>query len=91
MEMMRMMKKLEAAGDIDVRNTKYGYVVTINDFDGFDDDWNEVDREFVLPDLLDKLLDMLASEAYEIAEDGLCKIYRFEDFYVRVEYESYDI
>ena len=89
--MMDMMKKLEAAGDIDVMGVKYGYVVTINDFDGFDDDWNEVDREFKLPDLLDEFLDMLASEAAEVAEDGLYKIYRFEDFFVRVGYESFDI
>ena len=44
MDMMKMMKKLEAAGDIDVMGVKYGYVVTINDFDGFDDSidfiWN---------------------------------------------------
>lgn len=90
MDIMRMMKELEVAGDIDVMPMKYGYAVTINDFGGFNKDWLEIDRVFKLPDLLDEFLSKLETEALEAGGDYY-KTYRFENFFIRVGYVSYDI
>ena len=64
--------------------------LTINDFDGFDEDWNEMYREFVDEDLVDEVLEWLEENADYIDGD-LYRSYYFGEICVEVGYTSFDI
>ena len=60
--------------------------LTINDFDGFDEDWNEIDREFVDEDLVDEVLEWLEKNADYVDRD-FYHYYYFGEIVVEVEFE----
>lgn len=64
--------------------------LTINDFEGFDEDWNEVDREFVDEDAVDEVLEWLEQNADRV-EGDFYKYYYFGDIEVCVGATSFDI
>ena len=64
--------------------------LTIEDFDGFDDDWCEIDREFEDPKAVDEVLDWLEENADRVVDDYYTEYY-FDDVEVIVGYSSYDI
>ena len=64
--------------------------LTIDDFEGFDDDWNEVDREFVDEDTLDEVLDWLEENA-DCVDGDFYRYYHFGKIVVIVGYTSFDI
>ena len=64
--------------------------VTIEDFEGFDDDWSEVDREYDDEEAVDAFLEMLEAECSS-QEGDFYVVYHFEDFDVRLGYASFDI
>ena len=78
-KMMNMVNAMIKVGDanLDVRNDVY-YVV-INDFEGFDDDWGEVLRDYADEAMVDQFLDWF------YANEGRL------DFAVRVNFMSEDI
>ena len=78
---------LEEDVDVDV----YGGAIhlTVRDFDGFDSDWCEIDREYD-EDGVDQLLEWLEVECESYTEDFYSD-YRFADGVVWFGYESYDI
>ncbi len=88
MDMMNMMKRLEAIGDISVMTIRYGYIITINDCDGFDEYGHKIERKLELPNLLVEFLNKLEGEAREV-EGKYYKTYFFEEFFVCVDYKSY--
>lgn len=64
--------------------------VTIDDWIGFDDDYNEIFRDYTNPAGVDKLLDYL--DKYNLYEKGeLYTIYYMQDCIVEVGYSSFDI
>ena len=63
--------------------------VTIEDFEGFDEDWNEQMVEYD-EDEVDRMERRLAEVANEV-ERGFYDRYYFDDFTVTVGYASYDI
>lgn len=63
--------------------------VTVEDFEGFDDDWCEVMRDYDI-DAVDEVLEALEAHCAEVVDDYYTD-YRFEGFSVRVGYASYDI
>lgn len=64
--------------------------LTINDFEGFDGNWNEVMRDYDNPDAVDALLDWLkANCAFKV--DEFYTTYSFDGFAVRLGYASFDI
>ena len=63
--------------------------LTIEDFDGFDEDWCEQFRDYD-EDAVDALLEWLEEHALSVDGD-FYTYYQFEDFEVRVGYASYDI
>ena len=93
MMMMDMMAKMIQAVDngdayIDFMG---GYVeFTVNDFDGFDADWNEVDHEFKDEALVDEILDFLKN-ACDYCKDDFYRKYYFGDAVVELGFSSYDI
>ena len=64
--------------------------LTINDFEGFDDDWDEVDREFVDEGAVEEVLDWLKENA-DYVDGDYYRYYHFGDIVVIVGYTSFDI
>lgn len=64
--------------------------LTINDFEGFDDDWSEMDREFVDAKAVEEVLDWLEENANSVEGDSY-EYYHFDDIVVEVGYTSFDI
>ena len=64
--------------------------VTLQDFEGFDDDWSEVVSEYYDEDAVEGFLGMLDSEC--ISKTGYYSTtYHFNGFDVELEYASSDI
>lgn len=63
--------------------------VTINDFIGFDDDWNEIYREYneELVDTIEEKIEAAADDAW----GDFYRYYKFEDFIIIWGYASFDI
>ena len=64
--------------------------VDIDDFVGFDDDWNEIFRDYTNPKGLGKLLAYLDKNALNVVDD-LYTTYCLKDCIVKVGYTSFDI
>ena len=72
-----------------IEEEKPELVITIDDFEGFDEDWSEIMREYD-EDAVSALIDWL--EEHCISEDGdLYYEFHFEEFNVQLGYSSYDI
>ena len=54
-----LIEELEKVGDIFVEIEENDIDIDINDFEGFSDDWDEVMRDFVKPELIDELEEFL--------------------------------
>lgn len=67
-----------------------GFDVTLQDFEGFDEDWSEIDREYDDPEAVDAFLEMLDRECVS-HEGDFYVVYHFEGFDVKVGYASFDI
>ena len=73
----------------EIEEEKPELVITIDDFEGFDEDWSEIMREYDI-DAVHDLIDWL--EEHCISEDGdFYSYYYFEEFDVQLGYSSYDI
>ena len=64
--------------------------LTINDFEGFDENWNELDHEFVDEDAVEEVLEWLEENADYIYDD-FYRRYRFGEIVVNIDYTSNDI
>ena len=64
--------------------------LTINDFEGFDGNWNEVMRDYDNPNAVGALLDWLNANC--VSKVGkFYAVYSFDGFAVQVGYASFDI
>ena len=81
----------EMTDDVDyyVRDNGTELVITVEDFEGFDDDWSEVMRDYD-GEAVERLIEWL--EEHCISEEGdLYSYYHFEGFDVQLGYTSFDI
>lgn len=87
-----MLAAIEALGDdADLFDAEdYCLDVTLEDFEGFDDDWNEIMREYDDAEAVDAFLEMLEAECSS-CEGDFYTVYHFEGFDVRLGYASFDI
>lgn len=94
MTIREMMTALEACGDLIVweRATDEGtvYNVTMEDFEGFDDSWKEIMRDYEREDLVDEFLEALDEQALRMEGDFYYDYY-FDGFRIHLGYASYDI
>lgn len=94
MTIREMMTALEDCGDLTVweRTTDEGtvYDVTVEDFEGFDEHWSEVMRDFEREDLVDEFLEALDEQALRVEGDFYYDYY-FDGFRIHLGYASYDI
>ena len=72
------------------RHSDGAYALTLEDFEGFDDDWNEVEREYVNEEAVDALLKWLEANCIE-RKSNLYIHYVFPDFRLTLGYASFDI
>ena len=66
------------------------YSLTFNDFYGFDEEWNELYRDYDNPQAVEELKEWLDENCLE-RKDKLYSRYYFNDFIVTTGYASYDI
>jgi hypothetical protein len=64
--------------------------LTLDDFEGFDDDWSEVEREFVDEEAVDEVLEWLEKNA-DYVDGDFYRYYHFGDIEVQVGYTSFEI
>lgn len=88
-EMMK--KEIEALGE-DATTYTIGTTiyVTLEDFEGFDEDWSEIDREFDDEAAVDYFIEMLESTCIS-CEGDYYRTFHFEGFDVELGYASFDI
>lgn len=87
-EFMEMVKAL--GNDVDTWEDKKGMIhLTVHDFEGFDEDWNEVKSEYE-EDKVEDFLDTLEEEAIEAYGD-FYRYCEFKEFSVKIGFESMDI
>lgn len=64
--------------------------VDFNDFEGFDNDWSEIMRDYDDANAVEAFEKMLRTEALEV-DDDFYTTYYFDGFTVNVGYTSYEI
>ena len=72
-----------------IEGEKSELIITIYDFEGFDEDWSEVMREYDV-NAVHELIDYLEKHCIS-KNNNLYSYYYFEDFDVELGYLSYDI
>ena len=93
MKMEQIIEKLET-----IKTDAYYYVddddneirLTIDDFEGFDEDWSEVERELENHKAVEEVLEWLEENADEV-EGYYYEYYHFGEITVCVGYASFDI
>lgn len=84
-------KVKELGNDADYRELRDGVIqITIDDFLGFNDDYQEEFREYENPQKVEAFKNFLESNCLK-REYGFYKIYHFEDCEVILGYTSFDI
>ena len=64
--------------------------LTIDDFEGFDEDWSEIYRELVDEDAVEEILKWLEENA-DYVDGDFYRYYHFGEIVVEVGYTSFDI
>ena len=64
--------------------------LTIDDFEGFDEHWSEIAREFVDADAVEEVLEWLKENA-DCVDGDFYRYYHFGEIVVEVDYTSFDI
>lgn len=88
----KMLATIKALGD-DVTifdEDDYCLDVTIEDFEGFDKNWEEIDRDLDDPEAVQAFLGMLETECSS-KEGDFYVTYHFDGFDVEIGYASFDI
>ena len=89
-----MVMELLATADADLSVWEYSdgsqISVTVEDFEGFDDDWSEIDRELDDEELVDSIQEQLEASALAVSGD-FYRYYQFDGFVVCWGYASFDI
>ena len=89
-QLMEMLKKLEEVNDILLNTTNNKIEIDFNDFEGFNDEWEEIDRDYVNPELVDEVIAFLNNNCIA-KNDNFYATYYFNNFEVMVGFTSYDI
>lgn len=89
-EMLFMvLTRLETSGDCFFSEEDGCFDVTLCDFEGFDDEWEEVMREYEDEEMVDALFELL--DRAERVEGNFYRTYYFEDCSLELGYTSMDI
>ena len=91
MTYQEVLERVSMVEDVSVYEFSSGERIdlTVEDFDGFDEDWREIFRDYD-EEAVAELLDWLEEHAVEV-EDDFYTVYHFEGFEVHLGFGSYDI
>ena len=90
-KMEKIIEKLETIKtDIEYYVSKNEIEVIINDFEGFSEGYEEIERELEGSEKVEKILEWLEENAEEV-EGEYYHYYHFGDIVVKVGYASFDI
>ena len=89
-QLVSMLRELEKTNDVFFYEDGEDIEFDFNDWDGFDEDYNEIDREYINKELVSKVENFLEMNCKEQLGD-LYKEYLFDTFSVTVGYSSFDI
>lgn len=88
-KLLKMLEESQKLGDIEYYFNQNELNIDLNDFEGFDNDYNEIDRDFVNEDLVNQILDFIENNAILI-EDNLYKTYQLNDNKIIIGCASFD-
>lgn len=89
-ELLKMLEESKNLGDVDYYTYENEFNIDFNDFDGFDDEWNEVEREYTNENLVNKILNYIETNA-TLIKDSLYQTYQLDDKTIVIGYTSFDI
>lgn len=89
-ELLKMLEESKNLGDVDYYTYENELNIDFNDFDGFDDEWNEVEREYTNENLVNKILNYIETNA-TLIKDSLYQTYQLNDKTIVIGYTSFDI
>ena len=79
-KLMTMVNTLAEVEDVYFREYNSTLYITVNDFEGFDEHYSEIDREFVNEELVNELVEFIEKANYTI-----------ENYTIELHYSSEDI
>ena len=79
-KLMTMVNALVEVEDVYFREYNNTLYITVNDFEGFGEHYEEIDREFVNEELVDELVEFIENANYTI-----------ENYTIKLNYSSDDI
>lgn len=79
-KLMTMVKALVEVEDVYYREYENTLYITVDDFEGFDENYREIDRELVNEELVEELEEFLESVNYTV-----------ENYTIELHYSSEDI
>ena len=79
-KLMTMVNALVEVEDVYFREYENTLYITVNDFEGFGEHYEEIDREFVNEELVDELVEFIENANYTI-----------ENYTIELNYSSEDI
>ena len=89
-ELLKMLEESKNLGDVDYYTYENELNIDFNDFDGFNDEWNEVEREYTNENLVNKILNYIETNA-TLIKDSLYQTYQLDDKTIVIGYTSFDI
>ena len=88
-ELEEILKKLEQVGDVIAEREEGKIEIYVQDVEGLDEDYEEIERDYCLPQLVEELEKFLMQQ--ELVKDELYKVYKIEGQLVELGYSSYEI
>ena len=79
-KLMTMVNALVEVEDVYFREYENTLYITVNDFEGFGEHYEEIDREFVNEELVEELVEFIENANYTI-----------ENYTIKLNYSSEDI
>lgn len=89
-ELLKMLEESKNLGDVDYYTYENELNIDFNDFDGFDDKSNEIDREYTNENLVNQILNYIETNA-TLVKDSLYQTYQLDDKTIVIGYTSFDI
>ena len=89
-ELLKMLEESKNLGDVDYYTYENELNIDFNDFDGFDDEWTEVERDYTNENLVNKILNYIETNA-TLIKDSLYQTYQLDDKTIVIGYTSFDV
>ena len=89
-ELLEMLEKSKNLGDVDYYTCENELNIDFNDFDGFDDEWNEIERKYNNENLVNQILNYIETNA-TLIKNSLYQTYQLNDKIIVIGYTSFDI